>query len=123
MGLMFAIVFGIALIAGYVALGVWLIRKTWSWSDEIQTHLVRVALVSLVATLIFMPGVVGAGHGVGVGPAWLMFASGTFGALTGASKLKFLIATAICWGIAFAITHFLTGPTKRTRWDRDFFGK
>lgn len=114
MGVIFAIVFGVALIAGYVALGVWLIRKTWSWSDEIQTHLVRVALVSVVATLFFMPGVVGAGHGVGVGPAWLMFASGTFSVLTFKSKLVALVSVLIGWGISFVVA-LLATESKKTR--------
>jgi len=111
-GLVFAYAFGVALIVGYIAFGVWAIKKVWSWSDEIQTHLVRVALVSLTATLLFMPGVIGAGHGVGVGPAWLMFASGTFGALTLKSKLMTLAGVLVGWAITFAITVVVTEPKK-----------
>lgn len=115
MGPAIAIVVGLAIVAAYVALGVWAVRATWSWSSKIDGQWARIVLASSVATVFFMPGIVGAGHGVGIGPAWLMFATGTFGALTSASKLKALVGIMVGWAIALSIG-FLIAGVKAKKW-------
>jgi len=111
--LFFAYAIGIALVAGYVAFGVWAIRKSWTWSASVPARWLRVLLVSTVVTMLFAPGLAGGGHGVGVVPAWLMFATGTFGALTGASKQAYLLSIAIAWAVVFVVTWLVTDNRQR----------
>jgi hypothetical protein len=94
---------GIALLAGYVWLGVFCIRRVFALPSNVDNSWVRALLASIVAVLFFMPGLVGGGHGAGIGPAWLMIATGTFAALTAASKQTFVIALTVVWGITFSI--------------------
>jgi hypothetical protein len=110
-----AIIAGMMLIAAYLALGIWAVRATWVWSSGMGTRWMRVACASTVATVLFMPGIVGAGHGIGIGPAWLMFATGTFSALTTASKLKALAGIAIGWLITLSIGFLVAGSNIRGR--------
>lgn len=109
MGAAAGIIVGLGAIAAYLALGVWATRSTWQWSSALRARWIRIIAASTVGALFFMPGIVGAGHGVGIGPAWLMFASGTFGALTATSKVKALVGIAIGWGVAVLIGFALAG--------------
>ncbi|MGH8582220.1 MAG: hypothetical protein ACREWG_05415 [Gammaproteobacteria bacterium] len=101
--MLFALVFGVGLLAGYVALGVLCAKKTWQWSTGLTRRWVRVLLVSAVITLIFCPGVIAAGHGAGIGPAWLMFASGAFNSLTSSSKRNMLLFVLAVWIVVFVV--------------------
>lgn len=112
MGPVAAIIVGLVAIAAYAALGIWATRATWSRSSAIRARWIRIAVASTVGALFFMPGIVGAGHGLGVGPAWLMFATGTFGALTTTSKLKALAGIAIGWGMAVLIGFVIAGVSE-----------
>jgi len=113
------LIFGLALIVGYVAFGVFCARKTWSWSAGLSRTWARVALVSTVVVLFFMPGVIGGGHGAGLGPAWLMVAGGTFKALTAASKWAFLLEVLVVWVVVFAIGLFFAKGRGKSDWRRD----
>jgi hypothetical protein len=112
MGPAAAIIVGFMLLAAYVALGIWATRATWVWSSAITVRWMRIVGTSTVATMFFMPGIVGAGHGVGIGPAWLMFATGTFGALTTTSKVKALVGIAIGWAVAILVGFVIAGFDK-----------
>ncbi|MGQ0585726.1 MAG: hypothetical protein ACT4PK_00785 [Gammaproteobacteria bacterium] len=106
--LFFAYVMGFALLTTYVALGIWAVRKAWVWTVLWKKWL-RALVVSLFVTVIFAPGLMGAGHGVAFVPAWLMLATGTFGALTSESKQDYVLALVLCWVIVFGVTWLVTG--------------
>src|SRR5688572_1132684 len=89
--MLFGFLLGVAAIVGYVVLGVVCAKKVWQWSVELSQRWVRVLLVSFAIVVFFTPGVMGAGHGAAIVPAWLMFVSGTFQALTAASKQMVLL--------------------------------
>lgn len=96
-----AFLLALPLLVGYFALGIWLTRKTWAWSSGIKTKWMRVFLASTMLTVFFTPGVAGGGHGAAIAPAWLMFATGTFDALTSESKRIYLLSIVICWAVVF----------------------
>jgi hypothetical protein len=106
--MLFGFLFGVAVIAGYVVLGIVCTRKTWQWSVGFPQRWMRVLLVSFAIVFFFVPGVMGAGHGAAIVPAWLMFASGTFQVLTTASKQMVLLLILGAWAVVFAAGLTLT---------------
>jgi hypothetical protein len=98
-----ALVIGGGMIAGYVWLGVWCSKATWRESASLSRRWVRVLMVSAIVTFFFAPGVMGAGHGAAVVPAWLMFTSGSFRVLTGDSKRNVLLFILTVWVVVFVI--------------------
>lgn len=109
----FAYALGAVMLAGYLALGVWAIRKTAGWVTPLRP-LVRALLISLLVTVLFAPGIAGGGHGVAVAPAWLMFATGTFGALTATSKMIYLLGLLLFWLATCAVTWVVVSRQERS---------
>lgn len=108
MGTLVVGVFGVALIVGYFALGIWATRKSWAWSSALRPHWARVLIASTVLSAFFTPGIVGAGHGVGIVPAWLMFATGSFSDLTAESKKVYLVSLIVCWLLVVGVGLLVT---------------
>ena len=103
MEMLVTLVFGVGLLAGYAALAVLCARKTWQWSGGLSPRWLRVLLVSAVVTFFFCPGVIAAGHGAGIGPAWVMFVSGAFRSLTAGSKQDMILFILAVWIVVFAV--------------------
>jgi hypothetical protein len=94
-----AILLGLSLLWGYIALAVYLLRKLWAWSVG-RPDGVRVLLYTSVLAVFFTPAVVGVGHGAGVAPAWfaLLSSSSNPHVVRGA-----LIALAGTWATLFVL--------------------
>ena len=101
--LLFGLMLGLAMLAGYLALGVYCAKKTWQWAAGIPRRWIRVLLVSGVLVFFFCPGLIAAGHGAGIGPAWLMFASGTFKSMTAPSRLNVMLFILGIWLVTFVV--------------------
>lgn len=101
--LAFTYVLGVAVVVGYVALGVWAVRTAWAWSTPLRAVWARAAIVSTLITVFFAPGLGGAGHGVVPVPVWIMFTTGTFGALTTESQRFMLLGLVVFWLVVFAV--------------------
>jgi len=65
-----AMLVGVVLLCGYVAAAVYVTRKVWAVTGRYHDW-ARVLLGALVLTIFFAPAVIGAGHGAGIGPAWV----------------------------------------------------
>jgi hypothetical protein len=103
-----AMLIGAALICGYVAAAVYLTRAVWRLTHRCPDW-GRVLLCTLVLTLFFAPGVVGAGHGAAIAPAWVALVdpgSNRFAIKTA------LISLAVTWGVLFLVGIVVRGITK-----------
>ena len=92
-----AILLGLGLLWGYIVLAVYATRKAWAFTAS-RPDWLRVLLCTLVLTVFFAPGFMGAGHGVGLAPAWVALVdpgSNRF-AVKGA-----LVSLAVTWSVLF----------------------
>lgn len=94
-----AILLGLALLWGYIALAVYSTKKVWTHTTSYPDW-GRVLLCTLVLTVFFAPGFVAGGHGVGVAPAWVaLFDPGSNRFLI----RNALISLAVTWTVLFVI--------------------
>lgn len=100
--LLFAYAFGAALLILYVAAAVFCAKFAWKAAID-RYRWLRGPGTSFVLAIFFAPGFVAAGHGVGFAPAWLMFATGTYDALTSESKTKALLIFPATWAVLFCL--------------------
>lgn len=112
--LVFTYVLSVVMLVGYLALGVWSVRTAWAWSTSLQVTWARAFIVSTVITVFFAPGLAGGGHGVAPVPAWLMFATGTFRALTTESQRIYLVTFLAFWFVTFGVVWAVINRQKRT---------
>lgn len=94
-----AILLGLMLLWGYIAAAVWLTKKAWALAAK-KPEWVRVLLSTFVLAILFAPVFVGAGHGVGLEPAWV--------ALVDPASNQFAIKNAlvslpVTWAVLFVI--------------------
>lgn len=94
-----AIVLGLALLWGYIALAVYSTKKVWALTAS-YPEWSRVLLCTFVLTVFFAPGFVAGGHGVGVAPAWVALIDSD----SNRSLIRnALISLAVTWTVLFVI--------------------
>ena len=103
-----AILIGAVFFGVYATAAVFLTKKVWARTERYRDW-ARVLLSVLVLTVFFAPAVMGAGHGAGIGPAWL--------ALVDPNSNRFVIrgawiSIAVTWGLFFVIGTIIRGIYK-----------
>lgn len=94
-----AILLGLALLWGYIALAVYSTKKVWAHTASYPDW-GRVLLCALVLAVFFAPGFVAGGHGVGIAPAWVAVVD------PGSNRFLIrnaLISLAVTWTVLFVI--------------------